>query len=168
MLLLYKNLASAGLTGWVYSAEMCACLVAYFPYILCRLWVETMENCRYLTVWACRNGVFQLSSKLMEVLRRAQHHRRLRIAGFYAGLTRLGAWVGVACSLFRSSLRAAPDSVGRSLKPRPRTPPRLSPAAAASAQCRESLRPPGTALAQTLQLRAGSCSSSSSWHRERT
>ena len=88
--------------------------------------------------------------------------------GFTPGLTRLGAWVGVACSLFRSSLGAAPDTVGRSLKPRPRTPPRLSPAEAASAQCRESLRPPGSALAQTLQLRAGSCSSSSSWHRERT
>lgn len=90
------------------------------------------------------------------------------MGGFTPGFTRLGAWVGVARSLPRSRLGAAPDGVGRSLKPRPGTPPRLSPSAAAAALCRERLRPPGTALAQAFLLRAGSCSSSLSWHRERT
>lgn len=63
MLLLYKNLRVCTVD------QERACVAAYFPHTLCSSWVETIQNCQYLTILDYINSVFRPKCMLVEMLR---------------------------------------------------------------------------------------------------
>lgn len=115
MLLLYKNLRVCTVD------QERACVAAYFPHTLCSSWVETIQNCQYLTILDYINSVFRPKCMLVEMLRHSVAGGSSfapRVGGGCCGALELpwAPWGGAWCpppSLLPAQGRAAGPEAGR-------------------------------------------------------